>query len=107
MTKKKLIEKGYPENWEEISRRIKKRDEYTCQHCGAKQGQIKRGVRRSFKVVISAAHIDHKLINHDDNNLISLCQSCHYKYDNICRDFVLYYNTHKNFITRWSQLKKK
>lgn len=30
----------YPPNWREISARIMRRDDYTCQHCGAHQGEV-------------------------------------------------------------------
>lgn len=30
----------YPPDWREISARIRRRDEYTCQHCGAHPGEV-------------------------------------------------------------------
>lgn len=44
---------------------------------------MKRGKKKYYRVIISAAHKDHKLVNHSEENLISLCQSCHYIFDNI------------------------
>lgn len=81
MTKEQLLKKGYPEDWEKRSRECKERDNYICQHCGAKHNSIKQGRVKMYRVVISAAHKDHLLINHNLDNLISLCQGCHYKYD--------------------------
>lgn len=79
----KLQKKGYPSNWEQLSRECKRRDDYTCKHCGARQNEQRRGQKGWYRVILSAAHVDHKLIDHSLTNLISLCQKCHYTYDMI------------------------
>jgi len=60
----------YPDNWEEISRKVKKRDKWTCQTCG----------RLSNKVDHFEAHHIKSLRNEGTSelkNLITLCDWCH------------------------------
>jgi len=59
------------EEWEKIRNDIWIRDNYTCKLCGAK-GKI------------CVHHIDKRNLTFDDspNNLITLCWSCHHKYEN-------------------------
>ncbi len=61
----------YPSNWDQIRRRVYRRDAYTCQNCGA------TGVR------IEAHHIVPIRFGgtHHLSNLISLCSDCHGKAD--------------------------
>jgi len=67
----------YPiEFTKELKEQIRKRDNYTCQLCGKKQGKRKLPVH----------HIDYNKENLDPNNLISLCMKCHAK-TNFNREF--------------------
>ena len=34
-----------------------------------------------YQVVLTVAHLDHKLIDHSDDNLAALCQRCHLNHD--------------------------
>jgi hypothetical protein len=34
-----------------------------------------------YQIVLTVAHLDHKLINHGDDNLAALCQRCHLNHD--------------------------
>jgi 5-methylcytosine-specific restriction endonuclease McrA len=52
---------------EELKNKIKIRDEYKCQICGKK------------KLKLAIHHIDYIKENLDENNLITLCVSCHSK----------------------------
>jgi len=63
----------YSVDWNETLRRsIRERDKYSCQLCGALQGD------KSFCV----HHIDYKKDNSNPDNLITLCNSCHSKTNN-------------------------
>lgn len=53
----------------ELKEQIRKRDKYKCQICTKKQ--------KKFKLDIH--HIDYNKKNNNQNNLISLCKSCHWK----------------------------
>lgn len=48
---------------------IRKRDNYTCQECGYSENIL------GYK--LSIHHIDYDKTNNNENNLISLCKSCH------------------------------
>jgi len=55
----------YGENWKQIRRQIKERDNYQCQLCG------KKGCR------LDVHHIDYNKKNMSQDNLITLCHNCH------------------------------
>ena len=92
----------YPDNWEEISHRIRyHRAGNVCETCGAPNGrtigrlkrdeyrwrlwaEIPAGHKEQYrpvKVVLTVAHLDHDTTNNGDDNLRALCQRCHLKYD--------------------------
>jgi len=98
--------KNYPDNWKtEIRPRILERDNHQCKFCkvknyatgwrvkdGENQGEfvscsmdvIDEVIPRDckpIKIVLTVAHLDHKLELHDDTNLAALCQRCHLEYD--------------------------
>lgn len=52
------------------------RDQYTCQHCGAKNGM---GVNVVLQVHHIKSYAEHPLCRYDPDNGITLCISCHYK----------------------------
>lgn len=60
--------------WSKISKRIRERDNYTCQFCGEKNKRVVvhhkdwQGKRRG---------ISQKEMNNDPSNLITLCDKCH------------------------------
>ena len=55
----------------ELKERIRQRDNYTCQECNYTQKQL------GYKLPIH--HIDYDKKNNKEDNLISLCKSCHQK----------------------------
>lgn len=59
--------------WKEKRKEIYARDNWTCQECG------KATSRKFGKDRISCHHIDYNHKNLDNNNLITLCWSCHAK----------------------------
>lgn len=92
----------YPDDWEEISRRIRfERAGGKCEWCGVKHGAT--GVRESdgtfrelegmdcevaaldgekvIKICLTVAHLDHDPTNNNEENLKALCQRCHNRYD--------------------------
>jgi nitrate/TMAO reductase-like tetraheme cytochrome c subunit len=54
---------------EALKRRIRRRDNYTCQECHQTEKQL------DYRLPIH--HIDYNKQNINDNNLISLCRGCH------------------------------
>lgn len=58
---------GYGKEWPLISLRIRQRDNYTCQSCG--DFNAKLHVHHIFEFEQGGSH--------DDDNLITLCASCH------------------------------
>lgn len=68
----------YPENWEEISRGVKDRDNWTCQTCGRHRRQVNR---------LIAHHILSNRLSGDSSpsNLITVCDWCHSQIHNHVR----------------------
>lgn len=92
----------YPAEWRSIVRDVKSRAGGKCEFCAAPDRTfIRRSVanpvrwvpslsvpvgeelryRPSIFVVLSAAHRDHRLVDHSLGNLVALCQRCHTMYD--------------------------
>lgn len=60
----------YSKEWtSDLRNSIRIRDNFTCQHCGTHQKQLKS--------ILSVHHIDYNKKNCQENNLISLCKKCH------------------------------
>lgn len=66
----------YPHDWSEIRGMIYERDNWTCQECGSKC--VPYG-RSETKRVIQCHHIDYDTKNCIEDNLVTLCLSCHFK----------------------------
>jgi hypothetical protein len=82
--------KLYPDNWNQIRERIRKRANDKCEWCGAiNHSWINRYTRElclqdeeyTIRVICTTAHLDHNPQNNEDNNLAFLCQKCHNNYD--------------------------
>jgi 5-methylcytosine-specific restriction endonuclease McrA len=72
--------KAYPHNWEEISLRIRQRDEWKCAFCGVGNGEIHPVT--GGKVTLTVAHLHNPdPMDVRDENLASLCNSCHNRLD--------------------------
>jgi hypothetical protein len=69
----------YPGNWRQISRSVIARAGYRCEACGAEQG--KPNPVSGTKVVLGAAHLDHRPENVLPDTLRAWCQRCHLRYD--------------------------
>lgn len=80
----------YPKDWNAISRRVRERDGWRCQWCGALHGQPHP--RTGSRVVLTVAHLGapypdgrpgDKRDKSDcrDENLAALCQACHLAFD--------------------------
>ena len=84
----------YPKNWEEISKRIRKRSGGQCE-CAGECGlhRTHPGPRRCLerngepakwargKIVLTVAHLNHNTWDNRDENLKAMCQRCHLRYD--------------------------
>lgn len=58
---------------QELRQKIKERDDYTCQNCGLTEEEHLMVWGR----ILSVHHIDYNKKNSQENNLITLCESCH------------------------------
>jgi len=85
------LDRLYPLNFnEKLKRKIRIRDNYTCQICGISQQdflKLKRGQ-------LTIHHINYDKFNCEKNNLITLCNSCHMK-TNFNRDYWYAYFNYK------------
>ncbi|SDJ54860.1 HNH endonuclease [Halovenus aranensis] len=66
------MDNRYPDDWSSRSREIKKRDDYTCQNCGAKGGPKGNNELHAHHVVPISDGGSHK-----KTNLKTLCKDCH------------------------------
>ncbi len=82
--------KRYPDDWAEISQRIRfERAGGICEcvgecglhssWCAAIHGEPHHVT--GSKVVLTTAHLDHTPENCEDENLLAMCQRCHLAYD--------------------------
>lgn len=102
-----FIRENYPPNWtSEIVPRIRQRDGFACTVCqipdrhlyyttrdggrvllrSDERGMLAAGQavpprRKVKRVYLNTAHLDHKLVDHSDENLASMCVRCHLNYD--------------------------
>jgi hypothetical protein len=91
---KKINRPRYPDNWKEISDRVRfSRAEGRCE-CRGECGVDHRFGRctaihsqahptNEFKVSLATAHLDHNPENNSDDNLKAFCQACHLRYDRL------------------------
>ena len=88
-----------PKNWRpQIRPRILARDGNRCRCCGLANklwGYRDAGSRfhalpeehrapegfRALRILLNVVHLDHLLVDHDDENLGLMCQRCHGNYD--------------------------
>ena len=71
----------YPEQWEALAAACREAANNTCEHCGARQHEIRTSKKGNpYFIYLHAAHR-----NHDKQNptpaLICLCVACHARYD--------------------------
>ncbi len=82
----------YPDNWEEISLKIRKRAKGQCEcegfcglHCGdrckEKQGEAAKWARG--KIMLTVAHLTHNPQDSRPKYLKAMCQRCHLRYDRL------------------------
>lgn len=80
----------YPDNWEQISRRIRyQRAAGFCEcqgECGSHDGECCAANGSPHPVtgstvVLTVAHLDHDTTNNNEANLLAMCQRCHLTYD--------------------------
>lgn len=77
-----ISKEPYSFNWNgTLKKRIRERDNYTCRICG----------KRPEGEELSIHHIDYNKRNLDENNLISLCRSCHIKTNHKRNSWSLYF----------------
>jgi DNA-directed RNA polymerase subunit RPC12/RpoP len=75
----------YPIGWNKtFKEQIRYRDGYRCQICGVPEAE------ESQK--LSVHHIDYNKMNIKENNLISLCNSCHCKTNGNREEWIKYFS---------------
>ena len=65
----------YSKDWKEVRKRILARDENCCKFCGAEN--YEKHWKTYSKVILTIAHLNHKIEDMRDYNLAALCQRCH------------------------------
>lgn len=91
--------KKRPPRWkQDIRPRILARDGHHCRCCklgnhrwgyrdaGGRFHPLPEGRRapagfKAFRILLNVVHLDHKLVDHEDENLGLMCQQCHGRYD--------------------------
>jgi hypothetical protein len=99
-----MNKKEYPENWEWLSKQIRKRNNGKCELCYAPNGAIvfrqdsthhhpwvlnscvseQDKILKQTKIILTVHHINGNKMDSDERNLISLCQRCHLRLD-VCK----------------------
>lgn len=96
-----MKKKEYPDNWEWLSRQVRKRNGGRCELCNAPNGAMIyrpedplsgdypwyspenwdcKGAKLT-KIVLTVHHINSDKMDSTERNLISLCQKCHLRLD--------------------------
>lgn len=74
----------YPVYWTAmLKNKIRLRDNFTCQFCGKAQG----------KRLLSVHHIDYHKENCNEDNLVTLCLSCHVKTNYNCEFWINFFTS--------------
>lgn len=70
----------YPENWDEIARKVKDEADWKCEGCGK---QCRRPGEKfdTAKRTLTVSHKNHKPADCRRENLQALCAPCHLRYD--------------------------
>ncbi|WP_082146828.1 HNH endonuclease [Halostagnicola sp. A56] len=63
---------GYPSDWDTRRKTVYKRDNYTCQNCGAKGGPSGNAELHAHHIVPKSKGGTHKL-----TNIKTMCRGCH------------------------------
>lgn len=85
-----ITEHGYSHKFNNnLKTKIRKRDNYVCQHCGITEEEHKEKHNR----VLEIHHIDYDKENNTKRNLVSLCRKCHGK-TNHNRDYWFAYHNY-------------
>jgi hypothetical protein len=84
----KINNKEYDPNWHEIRKIIYARDKWICQECNCKCFDKKRKIKGKR---IQCHHIDFNDKNNEQDNLITLCASCHGKTNFNKEKWIIYY----------------
>ena len=77
--------KPYHPMWEDIRKKVYRRDKWLCQECGV-HCYSKNNARK-----IQCHHIDYDIDNNVLSNLITLCASCHMKTNFKRNDWIAHY----------------
>jgi len=67
----------YGENWLSQRRKVRKRDNYTCQKCGITEDEY--GQELSVHHIIPFVYFDNYTEANKEDNLVSVCEPCHRK----------------------------
>lgn len=70
---------GYTSDWPETSKRYREKQDYTCERCGLRVGELDH-------VYIHCHHKDGDKTNNQESNLECLCVECHSKVDEAHRE---------------------
>lgn len=74
--------KRYPKNWQQIREAILKRANNRCEFCGRlNHSMVENKQGKMIKVVLTIAHLNHVPEDCRPENLRTLCQACHNRYD--------------------------
>ena len=70
----------YPDDWDDIARRVKERANWCCEQCG-RQCRRPGEAPGTQRHTLTVAHLDHNPANCAAENLRALCAPCHLRYD--------------------------
>lgn len=71
----------YGPNWRQRRREARSRDNYQCQSCGVEESELERQLHVHH--IIPRRKFDDIEVANELDNLVSLCGSCHHRYEGI------------------------
>ncbi len=76
-----IVRPDYGPNWPEMRLRARRRDRFTCQHCGVHESQTGREHDVHHRIPFRRFGPGEYLQANDLSNLVTLCRSCHARVD--------------------------
>ena len=67
-----MSDNQYPSNWNTLRKKVYRKNDYTCQNCGRRAGELGDAELHAHHIVPKAQGGTHEL-----NNLTTLCDECH------------------------------
>lgn len=95
--------KDYPRSWKRIAWAAKERAGWRCERCHIQHGtqRVSAWTGNRYRVWLHAAHVHPGDTGNERPELMALCPSCHWHYDNRQKATQLERLKHRALIAEW------